>query len=181
MTRSTVRSHDTVSRRLLLPLLLFAVALPASVAAPLPKGTAMKTLDVWTVIDYMPTRLPFSTDKIESALNVVLAKASENRFFNFYEAKDLALSQGVTIETLDLRIRKEQPHPGFLVLSFGGACVARADVFGRYDNLKLSDAPRGRSLDENTSWTREEPWGKLTFSFSERARDCLRSVSFDPL
>lgn len=183
MTRSTAPSHERTARprrRTLLPLLLLAVALPACAADSLPKGPPVKTLDLWTVIDYLPTRLPFSTDKIESALNVVLAKARENEYFGFYEASDLALSRGVTLEKLDLRIRKEQPHPGFLVLTIGGACVPRAEVMGRYDGLQLAGVPRGRSLDEETSWSRQESWGKLSFGFSERARDCLRSVVFEP-
>ncbi|KQW03099.1 hypothetical protein [Rhizobacter sp. Root1221] len=141
----------------------------------------MKTLDLWTVIDYLPTRLPFATDKIESALNVVLARDSENEYFTFYKGTDLALSHDVVIETLDLRIKKEQPHPGFLVLTLSGACVPKSAVFGRYENLQLTDYPRGRSLDEEASYTRVESWGKLSFGFAERARDCLRTVVFNPV
>lgn len=140
----------------------------------------MKTLDLWTVIDYLPTRLPFSTDKIESALNVVLAKDSENEYFSFYKAGDLALSNGVVIESIDLRIRKEQPHPGFMVLRLTGTCVAKAEVMRRYEGLKLTEYPRGRSLNEQAHFSRRESWGEISFGFAERARDCLRSVVFSP-
>jgi hypothetical protein len=146
----------------------------------LPEGKFMKTLDLWTVIDYLPTRVPFATDKIESALNVVLTRDSENEYFTFYKATDLALSHGVVIENIDLRIKKEQPHPGFLVLTLSGACVPKAEVFSRYENLELTGYPRGRSLDEEASYSRMESWGKLSFGFSERARDCLRTVVFNP-
>lgn len=167
--------------RLLASLLLASLLTGAQAAGRTPQGTSrMKTLDLWTVIDYLPTRLPFSTDKIESALNVVLAKDSENEYFSFYKAQDLALSNGVVIEAIDLRIRKEQPHPGFLVIRLAGACVPRAEVLRRYEGLDITDHPRGRSLDEQTSYSRREVWGKLSFGFAERSPDCLRSVVFNP-
>lgn len=166
---------------LLVPLLLASLLTGAPAASRTPQGTSrMKTLDLWTVIDYLPTRLPFSTDKIESALNVVLAKDSENEYFSFYKAQDLALSNGVVIESIDLRIKKEQPHPGFLVIQLAGACVPRAEVLRRYEGLDITDHPRGRSLDEQTSYSRREVWGKLSFGFAERSPDCLRSVVFSP-
>ena len=140
----------------------------------------MKTLDLWTVVDYLPTRLPFSTDKIESALNVVLTLVDENDFVRFYEAADVALSHGVLIEKIDVRIQKQQPDPGFVSLKIAGACVPRAEVMSRYDGLAITDVPRGRSPDEQTSWSRREVWGELSFGFAESAPDCLRTIVFDP-
>ena len=119
MTRSTVRSHDLADpTRRWIAATLVAIVLPGcSTAGRLPEGKPMKTLDLWTVIDYLPTRLPFATDKIESALNVVLARDSENEYFTFYKGTDLALSHDVVIETLDLRIKKEQPGTVIIAVS----------------------------------------------------------------
>lgn len=189
MTRSMAPSHERASvrpqRRFMLatfaPLLLASLLSACSAASRSSEGNPpMKTLDLWTVIDYLPTRLPFSTDKIESALNVVLAKDSENEYFSFYKASDLALSNGSVIESIDLRIKKEQPHPGFLVIKLAGACVPKSEVMQRYEGLKLTEYPRGRSLDEEASFSRREVWGRISFGFSERARDCLRTVVFNP-
>ena len=182
MTPTMEPSHD-LSTRAWRPIAVWqaAAALPACLAAALlPEGNPMKTLDLWTVIDYLPTRLPFATDKIESALNVVLTRNSENAYFTFYAATDLALSQGVVIENIDLRIKKEQPHPGFLVLTLSGTCVPKSEVLGRYEGLELTGVPRGRSPDEEASYSRVERWGRLSFGFAEHTPGCLRTVVFNP-
>ncbi len=98
----------------------------------------------------------------------------------FYEASDVALSHGVTLEKISVRIQKIQPDPGFVSIKLVGSCVTRAEVMRRYEGLTLSDHPRGRSPDEETSFSRREAWGELTFGFAERAPDCLRTVVFDP-
>jgi hypothetical protein len=140
----------------------------------------MASLELWSLIDTVPTHLPFSVGALEAALGVAFSLDGEHEYFRFYKAGGLALCDGVVIESLDLRIKKEQPHPGFLVLTLAGTCVARAEVMRRYDGLRLTEYPRGRSLDEEAHYSRHEPWGDLSFGFSERARDCLRSIVFNP-
>jgi hypothetical protein len=66
-----------------------------------------------------------------------------------------------------------------LIMEVTSGCARREDVLARYGPLELTDVPRGRSLDEKISWSREEPWGKLSFGFAEKDRDCLRSVAFN--
>jgi hypothetical protein len=58
-------------------------------------------------------------------------------------------------------------------------CIDRAATLQRYGPLQLSQSPRGGSLDEETSFTRAELWGKISFGFAERKPDCLSSVVFD--
>ena len=183
MTPSRAPSHDLATRAWRwIAVCLQTAALPACLAAArLPDGNPMQTLDLWTIIDYLPTRLPFATDKIESALNVVLTRDSQNAYFTFYAATELALSHGVVIEKIDLRIKKEQPHPGFLVLTLSGTCVPKSEVLGRYQGLELTGVPRGRSPDEEASYSRREPWGKLSFGFAEHTPGCLRTVVFNPV
>lgn len=144
----------------------------------------MKSLDVWTLIDTLPGQLPFTAEKIQAALSLTLGRdgksESFNPYFSFYTAGGVALDQGVVIEKIDLRLRREPPDPGFLVLTFAGTCVNKAEVMRRYGGLSLTEYPRGRSLDEEAHYSRSEPWGDLSFGFAERARDCLRSVVFKP-
>lgn len=140
----------------------------------------MNAPDLWTVLDRFPSLLPFSAEKLANALGIMLVKASENEYFTFYKGGGVALADGVFIESLDLRIRKEQPHPGFLVLNLSGTCVQKSAVNSRYTQLVMTDFPRGRSLDEEASYSQETSWGKLSFGFAERAPDCLHSIVFDP-
>lgn len=53
----------------------------------------------------------------------------------------------------------------------------RREIFKRFDNLRLEGAPTGRSLDEEAVWGRDEVWGHLSFGFSERNPDKLRTVA----
>jgi hypothetical protein len=141
----------------------------------------MKSLDLWTVVDYLPTRLPFKKESIEKALGIVLLpKGASGDVFAFFAGGPVLLQGERQIENVDLRVRNEQPHPGFLALSLSGACVSRKEVLERSKGLAISATPRGRSLDEQTYWSKQESWGKLSFGFAERNPDCLRSVVFDP-
>lgn len=141
----------------------------------------MKQLDIWTVVNYLPTRLPFAKESVEKSLNVVLiAKATGNDVFTFFEGGPVPLADSRRLEKIDLRIRREQPHPGFLMLSVAGSCIPREEVLDRYKGLSITSVPRGRSPDEQTYWSREDAWGWIRFGFAERNPDCLSSVVFDP-
>ena len=48
----------------------------------------------------------------------------------------------------------------------------------KYGNLTLTEAPRGRSPDEETKYEAKTGWGRLVFGFAERNPDCLSSVGF---
>jgi hypothetical protein len=67
-----------------------------------------------------------------------------------------------------------------VVLSVGGECVTLAGVRARYPGAVVSQAPRGRSLDEETSHSVGLEWGELSFGFSERNPRCLSSVTLSP-
>ncbi|WKB55519.1 hypothetical protein [Eleftheria terrae] len=136
--------------------------------------------DLWSLIEAMPGHLPFSRQSIESALDVRLKVDSENEYFVFLVGGPVALNGGVVIDLIDLRVRKEQPHPGFLVLRLAGDCLPRSQVLERYPGMSIGDTPRGRSLDEETSFRHDTPWGRLAFGFAERRPECLRSLVFDP-
>ncbi len=141
----------------------------------------MNKIDIWAVVDYLPTRLPFTKESIANALNVVLIeKADSNDYVIFFEGGPIPLAGDRQLEEIDLRIRREQPHPGFLTLSVSGKCIPRKEVLDRYKGLTITSHPRGGSWDEKTYWSKEEAWGRISFGFTERNPDCLRSVVFDP-
>ncbi|MEF3062924.1 hypothetical protein V4C85_24170 [Ralstonia solanacearum] len=139
-------------------------------------------MTVWQAIDALTQQIPFSKTKIENLLSTQLIETDEggNDVFQFFKSNPIKLSDGVVIEDVDLRIKRTGPHPGFLVLSVGGSCIGIDTVRTHYSDLRITDTPRGHSLDEVTSHSASLPWGELSFSFKERNPNCLSSVAFDP-
>ncbi|MEZ0190469.1 hypothetical protein AB9X41_14670 [Ralstonia solanacearum] len=139
-------------------------------------------MTVWQAIDALTQQIPFSKTKIENLLSTRLIETDEggNDVFQFFKSNPIKLSDGVVIENVDLRIKRTGPHSGFLVLSVGGSCIGIDAVRTHYSDLRITDTPRGHSLDEVTSHSASLPWGELSFSFKERNPNCLSSVAFDP-
>ncbi|EEA01360.1 conserved hypothetical protein [Burkholderia sp. H160] len=144
-------------------------------------------MTLWQTIDALVQQIPFTKAKVESVLATHLVDRDtskdpiQNTAFQFYVGGPAKLADGVVVGNVDLRIRNHAGHPGFLVLGkFSGECVTLATVRAHYGNLKITDTPRGHSLDETTAFSAFLPWGTLSFAFAERNRDCLEGVSFDP-
>ncbi|MCC8397430.1 hypothetical protein LJ656_33240 [Paraburkholderia sp. MMS20-SJTR3] len=142
---------------------------------------------LWQTIDTLVEQIPFTKAKVESVLMTQLAekdasrRAIPNTAFEFYVGGPIGLLDGIVIGNVDLRIRREPGHPGFLVLNqFSGACISLATVRAHYGNLKMTDYPRGRSAYETAAFSAILPWGKLSFGFLERNLGCLEGISFAP-
>lgn len=100
--------------------------------------------------------------------------------FDFYEARNVKL-KGATIDLIDYRepsrVGRAVRGP-FFATTLGGACIHKSEIFSLYRHLAITDVPRGHSLDEETAFSKAEPWGRVSFGFSERSPDCLKSVVF---
>ncbi len=141
----------------------------------------MKQLDLWTLVDDLPTRTPFDKEKIEQALRIVLIQDEEitNEYFTALKGGPVHLAQEVEIEAVSFRVSAKEPTEKWLLnLTAAGKCVARSDILARYPRLEITSAPRGRSLDEQTYYSSKESWGKVSFGFAERNPECLSSVLF---
>ncbi|WP_256260098.1 hypothetical protein [Burkholderia ubonensis] len=139
-------------------------------------------MTLWQAIDALAQQVPFSKAKVEHALSTRLTETDEegNDVFQFFKSTPVTLTDGVVIKNVDLRVKRQGAHPGFMVLELGGQCVGLDAVRGRYSHLEITDVPRGRSLDEATTHSAQLPWGQLSFGFEERNPACLASVSFKP-
>ncbi len=141
----------------------------------------MKQLDVWNLVDDLPTHAPFDKEKIEQALGIVLVPHEQisNQYVTALKGRPVHLAQDVEIEAVSFRVSVKEPTETWLLhLTVAGQCVARRDILARYPRLEITSAPRGRSLDEQTYYSRIEPWGKMSFGFAERDPECLSSVLF---
>jgi hypothetical protein len=153
--------------------------MPASTETMNPQATAMT---LWQAIDALAAQLPFSMQKVGRTLSTTLSDthAEGGTVFQFFEGTPVRLADGAELARIDLRIKREGAHPGFLVLELKGRCVPLAEVRQHYPALEITGVPRGRSLDESTSHTATLGWGRLSFGFTERNPDCLTFVAFDP-
>jgi len=148
---------------------------------------SLKTL--WQTIDTLTQQIPFTQEKVERVLGVTLFDTDPTKLIirptssRFLDSEPITLANGVVIE-VDLRVRPNQDRPGFLVLNVSGTCVRLDAVRAHYDGLRITATPRAlspqHSLDEVTSHSTMQQWGKLSFSFAERNRECLSSIAFKP-
>jgi hypothetical protein len=139
-------------------------------------------MTLWQVIENLAKQVPFSKTKVESVLSIRLLENDErsNDVFQFFKGEYIELTNGIAVSRVDLRIKRDGPHPGFLVLELQGTCVGIEEVRRHYRGLEITDTPRGKSLDDVTSHTTKQAWGELSFSFKERKPECLSSIAFDP-
>jgi hypothetical protein len=141
-----------------------------------------KNMTLWQAIGALEQQIPFTKAKIEGLLSTVLTETDNtgNDVFQFYKSRRIELGGGVEISNVDLRIKRNGPHPGFMVWDISGTCIKLAQVRSHYGEMQITDMPRGHSLDEETSYSTMRTWGKLSFGFAERNPDCLASIAFDP-
>lgn len=139
-------------------------------------------MTLWQAIDALAQQIPFAKAKIEVALSTTLLEREEpsNELFRFYKSDRIPLRDGTVISTIDLRIKIQGAHPGLLGIDLEGSCITLDDVRRRYNALEITDAPRGRSLQEETVYTAKLPWGELSFGFKEAKPDCLAGIGFNP-
>jgi len=139
---------------------------------------------LWQLIGKLGVYPSLSPDKIKQILPTDFSKRLRTDYFSYYNGGPLHLAEQISIEAIDLRVRLMDETKGLVVLSLAGACVTLNDVHLHYQDIRITGHPRGHSLDEKTSWSTYQPWGKLSFGFKERNPDCLASVTInriDPL
>lgn len=117
---------------------------------------------------------------VEKITGTKLSQSAENNNYLTYQ------SNNVQADTLKLSVELREPNRNgdptngsLLILRILSGCPARSVVEARYTPWTISNVPRGGSLDEETSWSRRETWGKLSFGFAERSPDCLSTIVFD--
>jgi len=186
---NTLSCPNSVKRALLPVIAWLAMALSGCNPA---SGKQLKDAEMnqlpatlWQTIDTLAKQIPFKRAKIERVFETKLFVGDPREFviqpsFESLEGGPVGLADGVVVEMIDLRVGPEDSDPGFLVLRVAGTCINLDEVRARYGTLAITDHPRGRSLDEVTAFTSNEPWGKLSFGFAVRNPDCLSGVAFAP-
>ncbi len=122
---------------------------------------------------------PMNPVQVETALGTALSIAPGDGPFRIYAGKAGPGSDGrsATVE-YRMPVSAAATAGPMLILKLDGPCLNKAQVQNRYGPLKLLDVPRGTSLDEESSFARIYPWGRLSFGFPERDRDCAKTVVY---
>lgn len=125
---------------------------------------------------------PIDRGTVQGALSVTLPLISENPAFRTYR------NDQVRLDALSASVELREPVAGgtatagsLLIIKILDGCPRKSDIEARFAPWTVTNTPRGQSLNEETNWSRKEPWGKLSFGFAERAPDCLSSITFSAL
>ena len=163
-----------------LPLVVLAIATIGSMGCAKGRPKMQTPAAIDQIIADLQIAKKFDRATIERVTHSTLVPTSETNSFQTYQAKGIK-GNSLTID-LELREPKEGSSatagPLFVIHVVQG-CPRKSDVEARYSPWKLTDVPRGGSLDEQAYWTRYETWGELSFGFAERAPDCLSTVAFN--
>lgn len=138
---------------------------------------------IWQIIDDMQSMSTFLLPGVEKILGQSLREEIQksNEFFQFYSGQELALAGSISIVNIDLRLpRPTAARAGMLLLHVAGDCISLPQVKQRFPTLEITGVPRGRSLEEATTYTASTAWGEIDFGFQEKNADCLGYVGLKP-
>lgn len=179
MTKTTRARNKR--RAALLALLTFTCSICTVRGNPLIKEPTMPTpaMNLWQIIHALTSNSFMSKESVEQALSIKFQEQPHpsNDAYVFYEAHNLALSGGSVVSQINASRKKADAMIGAIGLDIGGSCITREAVRSRYANLKLTGAPRGRSLEESTAFSATMDWGTISFGFKEKNPECLSNVA----
>jgi hypothetical protein len=132
-----------------------------------------------SLIEKLRQSKAFDQAAVEAALGKKLMPTSQNSSFAFFEAKDVTVgAHKLSLADYRSPISASATAGPLLNLMVSGPCLKKSAVQAKYGPLSVTNAPSGRSPDEELGLSRSEPWGTLSFGFAERNPDCLSSITF---
>ena len=144
------------------------------------KENAIETMTLWQAIESVVQLVPFTKAKIERLFSIALSESRRSAHTSFLVGEDVSLANGWHIAKVDLRLGLDVNEPELLILELDGLCTTIEQVKDHYGSLQIAGIPTGRSPSEETSHSKDMPWGRLSFGFADRNPKCLTSVAFAP-
>ena len=146
------------------------------------KGSPMKNneMTLWQLSDAISRTMPTSKSSIESLLGIVFKEERNTPFVLLTSEPGITLADSVSIDKVSLFVRPSMifDEKSAFALELSGTCIPLAAVREHYGQLTLTQSPRGRSLEETTVYTVNQPWGSLAFAFKEKQPACLFSMTY---
>lgn len=145
------------------------------------RGSVMngKQMSLWELVAGLEQQMPVTISRVEALIASKFALVKEGPPYVTLEAPGFPLADGLAVTQARMMLRPSlqfEDNSG-MSLELEGACISLPQVRERFGELRLIQAPRGRSLDETEAWAVERPWGHLVFAFQQRRPDCLFRVS----
>ncbi|MFT4020509.1 MAG: hypothetical protein QM666_03205 [Acinetobacter sp.] len=139
----------------------------------------VQSYSLWQLLETLGRQPSLVPHKIKILLPVNFVETKRNRYFSFHEGGPLDLADQVKIDKVELRTRLSNEREGLVILKLVGVCLPVEQVRAHYPELELTDSPRDQSLNGETSYSVQQPWGLLSFSFNARHPPCLATVVVD--
>ena len=139
-------------------------------------------VNVFAVVSSLQKLKPLTKDKIESLLGARLSLHDENEYVRFWRSPVVKLKDGSTLEGIDFRSSKDNADDGgYIRFHLRGRCVLLETLRDLYPGLVLTDVPRGRTADEETTYLATVDGVRIGLGFKESDPDCLYTVVVEPL
>jgi hypothetical protein len=138
---------------------------------------------IWHLIEDIQTQPSLTLPNVEQKLAQTLVQDARhsNEYFKFYTGKEIQLAGDITVTAIDLRLPQQGAQsPGMLLLQLSGSCINMQQLAQQHQDLKITNTPRGGSLDESTTYTASKAWGEIDFGFQQKKPDCLAYVILKP-
>lgn len=132
-----------------------------------------KNITIWKIIDLISQQTPFTKEKIENATGGFLSNKTEDGPVTSFTGDNVPLADDIFIQKVELRQNSNRPGSGLVLLDVSGRCISVEQLKTKYKMLEITEFPRGRSLDETTTYTSHFPWGAISFGFKEKNPECL--------
>lgn len=139
----------------------------------------VKVKNLWGMVAEVMNERSFTRTGIEKIMGVHFKEESKTDAQISFSSSGPALDN-IRIDKVNLRNSSIATRSGILVLDISGSCVPLSEVKAQYPQLKITQAPRGGSLDDETVFTSVSAWGEISFGFKEKNRDCLAAIIFEP-
>jgi hypothetical protein len=139
----------------------------------------IQSFNLWQLLEALGDQPSLAPDRSSRSVAVDFVENKRNRYFAFHQGGQLRLAEQVEIKSVQLRTSLADDRNGLVILELAGACLPIDEVRAHYPEVKISAAPQGHSLDERTSYSTQQPWGRLSFEFKQRNQKCVAAVVID--
>jgi hypothetical protein len=159
-------------------LVLFTSLLMAGCAEGKAMDQKMNKFEI--LIDRILANPPSTPDSVQSLTGVKLAPSNANDSFQIYQGSGVISESGSNVR-IELRtpVSKNATSGSLLIIRVFDECPDIQAIKKRYGTLEITQIPSGKSMSEETVFSKKLDWGIISFGFPEDNKDCLRTVTLD--
>jgi hypothetical protein len=161
---------------------LFVVGFAAFVATAQSLDViSKKNMNLEELVQNLSEAHPWTLEGVSGVLGQQFVEVSHTSATTSYEASLFSYEEGLLIESVELRQKTKTADTVRLILELGdeSACFTLDRIKKTYPKLVITGTPNG-APGSKTHFSAETSWGRVSFGFREKRRECLASVTFIP-